>query len=99
MTDTQKLIDQMHAGDISVIVDNIQDKTPILVLNAIMAGVKIKLKDKAFIDGLKKAEENEVALLGLPIQKVATAALHLLGQRKYNGKDSVIISLIESGLR
>lgn len=99
MTDTQKLIDQMHAGDISVIVDNIQEKTPILVLNAIMAGVKIELRNKAFIDGLLKAEKNDVALLGLPIQKAATAALHLLGQRKYNGKDPVIISLIESGLK
>lgn len=99
MTDTQKLIDQMQTGDVSVILDNIQAKTPILMLNAIMAGVKIGLKDSRFTEGLLKAEENEVVLLGLPIKKVATAALHLIGQRRYTGKDSVIMALIESNLK
>lgn len=98
MTNTQKLIDRMHAGEIPVIIENIQAKTPILVLNAIMAGVKKGLRDAAFIDGVLKAEESDVVLLGLPIKKAATAALHLLGQRRYTGKDSVIVSLIESGL-
>lgn len=99
MTDTQKLIDQMHTGDISAILDNIQAKTPILVLNAIMAGVKIGLKDSTFIEGVLKAEENDVVLLGLPVKKVATAALHLIGQRKYTGKDPVIVALIEANLK
>lgn len=98
MTNTQKLIDRMHAGEIPMILENIQARTPILVLNAMMAGVKMGVKDPAFIEGIKKAEKSDVVLLGLPIKKVATAALHLLGQCEYSGEDPVIAALIESKL-
>ena len=96
MKETQRLIDEMHGGNAEIILSNISAKTPILVLNAIMAGIKHGLKESSFIEGIRKAEENEAVLLGVPVCKVATAALHLLNAKPYTGTDRQILELIES---
>lgn len=96
MTKTQMIIDEMHQGKVAVIIENISAKTPILVLNAIMAGTKMGITETAFIDGVKLAEKRDTMLLGIPISKFATASLHLLGIEEYTGDDPVIISMIES---
>ena len=96
MKETQKMIDRMHAGNTEEILRNISAQTPILVLNAIMAGIKHGLKESSFIEGIRKAEENEAVLLGVPVCKVATAALHPLNVKLYTGTDQLILELIES---
>ena len=79
-----------------IILSNISAKTPILVLNAIMAGIKTGMKEPAFIEGIRKAEGNDAVLLCVPVCKVATAALHLLNAKPYTGTDRQILELIES---
>lgn len=96
MEKVQKTIDEMHAGNTAAIINNISADVPFIVLHAIMAGTKLGLKEPTFIEGVRSAEENENVLLGLPISKVATASLHLLNDKKYNGSDAVIKELIES---
>ena len=96
MKETQKLIDEMHAGNTEEILRNISANVPILVLNAMMAGIRYGVKEASFIEGVRKAEENEAVLLGVPVCKVATAALHLLNVKPYTGTDQLIMELIES---
>ena len=96
MEDIQKLIDEMHSGNTDAIIKNISAEVPFFVLHAIMAGTKNGLKDAAFIEGVRMAEANDAVLLGIPVSKIATASLHLLNEKKYNGSDAVIKQLIES---
>ena len=90
------LIDEMHNGNRELIIENISSQIPMLVLNAIVAGTKLAIQTPAFLDGLKAAEKSEVVLLGIPLSNFATAALHLLGRRKYEGNDPIIVSMIKS---
>jgi len=96
LNETQKIIDRMHAGNTEEILRNISSETPILVLNAMLAGIKIGLKEPFFIEGVRKAEENEAVLLNVPVCKIATAVLHLLNAKPYTGTDRQILELIES---
>lgn len=96
MTKTQMLIDEMHNGNTNVIIENISNQTPIIILNAIMAGTKFGIKTPAFLDGVTAAEKSDAVLLGIPLSKFATASLHLLKQKEYKGSDSTIVSMIES---
>lgn len=94
MTNTQKMIDAMHKGDAEIIRNCITSKSPILLINAIMAGTKRKLHDDTFIKGVRDAEDSTEVLMGYPIKKAATASLHLLGVRKYSGNDEMIKTMI-----
>lgn len=96
MTKTQMLIDEMHKGNAKIITENIVSSTPIIVLNAIMAGTKMGIKSPAFLNGVAAAEESSVVLLGIPLRNFATASLHLLGKKEYTGEDPSIISIINS---
>ena len=86
----------MYAGNTEIILSSVSAEVPLLVMNAIMAGMKVGLRDSAFIEGVRKAEENGAVLLGVSVCKVATAALHLLGVKQYAGTDYLIKGLIES---
>lgn len=93
----QMLIDEMHSGNQRVIVESINHKMPIVVMNAIIAGTRHEIRTAAFLEGVAAAAKSDTVMLGIPLSKVATASLHLLGQREYDGSDRVIIELIESG--
>lgn len=99
MTKTQTLINEMHEGNVQTILDNISSKTPILVLNAIVAGTRQGITQESFIAGVEVAAENHVKLLGIPLSKFAKASLHLLGKRNYEGSDPVVISMIDTNLQ
>lgn len=92
----QTLIDRMYSGDKNAIISGIMSERPILVMNAVMAGTKLGVRDTRFLIGLKKAGENDEVLLGIHLRKVAIAAEHLLGIKKYNGDDRTILLMIES---
>ena len=93
---TQMKINAMHKGDVNIIKDCIVSNSPILLLNAIMAGTKRKLHDDNFIKGVKDAENSDETLMGIPLKKVAAASLHLLGVKKYSGNDETIKTMIDT---
>jgi len=96
MNNTQNIINSMHEGKKESILSGISSDIPIVVLNAILAGTRISLHDKGFLDGVRAAEKNHVdTMLGIPLSKFATASLHLLGIKEYTGTDSVIKKMIE----
>lgn len=97
MNQTQHLIEKMHSGDLDAIMEGISSNCDILILNAIMAGTKQKVKNAAFIDGIIAAAHSEAILLGVPLKSAARASLHLLGHRLYTGADPMILSMIETG--
>lgn len=96
MENVQKLIDDMHGGNTDAIINNISSEVPFVVLHAIMSGTKSGLKEPAFLEGVRSAEASDASLLGIPVSKVATASLHLLDVKKYDGSDIVVKQLIES---
>ena len=99
MTTVQTKIDAMHKGNIAAIMDGISSHVPIVALNAILAGTQHNLHESAFVEGVKRFAENNEALLGIPLKSFATASLHLLGEKKYDGKDKIIISMIDAKMK
>lgn len=99
MTKVQMKINDMHNGNIDAIMNGISSPVPIVVLNAILAGTQRNLHNAAFVDGVKKASQNNETILGIPIKAFAAASLHLLDEEKYSGKDTVILTMINSKLK
>jgi len=99
MTKAQMRIDDMHKGNVDAIVSGISSPVPIVVLNAILAGTQHHLLNAAFVEGVKRASESDETLLGVPLKSFAAASLHLLGEKKYSGKDSAILTMIDSKLK
>jgi hypothetical protein len=96
MTDNQLTIDAMYSGDKEMILESIRSETPILILNAIISGTQQKIRDEKYIDGLRMATLNNIALLNVKISELAVAALDVLGIEEYHGDDQRITSYIES---
>lgn len=94
--DIQLVINKMYAGDTEAIISCVDSEKSILVMNALMAGTKMMVRDVRFLCGVKKAKKSEAVLLGIPLKKVAIAAEHLLGIQKYRGNDKVILDMISS---
>lgn len=94
--DIQLVINKMYAGDTEAIISCVDSEKSILVMNALMAGTKMMVRDERFLSGVKKAKKSEVVLLGIPLKKVAVAAEHLLGIQEYMGNDKVILAMISS---
>ena len=99
MTKTQMMINEMYKGNVQKIMEGIDSNTPILVLNAIVAGTNRKMTREAFLAGVERATESDIVLLGVPLKSFAEASLHLLERKKYAGEDPVVIAMIENGLR
>jgi len=99
MTKVQTKIDAMHKGNVDAIMNGISSRVPIVALNAILAGTQRNLHDPVFIEGVKQAEESNEILLGIPLKAFATASLHLLGEKKYVGKDTIIITMIDTKMK
>ena len=99
MTKVQTRIDDMHKGNIKAITNGVSSRVPIVALNAILTGTQRNLHDPVFIEGVKQAEESNEILLGIPLKSLATASLHLLGEKKYVGDDKLIITMIDSKMK
>ena len=89
----------MHAGNREEIIAGIHSETPIIVMNAVIAGVRQGVRDEKYIEGLRKAAENEITLLHISIKDVAIAGLDVLGIEKYEGDDSRIKEYIAWGFK
>ena len=86
----------MYNGDVSAILDGIYSDSPILVLNAILAGTRMELRSDVFVYGVEQATNNDSTLLNLSISQCAHASLDILGIRKYTGEDNNILALISA---
>ena len=95
MSDIQFNIDKMHDGSIETIMQGISSDTPIELLNSIIAGTKLRIKEKSFVDGVEKATKSEVALMGIPLKEFAVASLEILGIRRYLGENERIKAMIQ----
>lgn len=96
MKEEQQAIDNMYKGDIEAIKENITSDVPILVMNAIISGVKIGLKDEKYIEKFEMNRLNKSVLMGVCLGSVAQAAVCILTGKPYLGNDSSIKSLIKS---
>jgi len=99
MSEIQNMINTMHKGNIEAITKGVASRVPIVALNAIVAGTNYKVRDNAFIEGVWKATESDESVLGVPLNAFAAASLHLLGEKKYSGKDTIIIAMIDTKLK
>lgn len=89
-------IDSMHSGNIESILSGISSSNDYLIMNAILCGAKLKLKDKGFIAEVEKARNNEAVLLGFPLKSIAEAALHFIKGTKYEGNEDLVKTLIKN---
>lgn len=99
MSDIQAEIDKMHNGSIESIMKGISSDIPIVILNAIIAGTRLELKNIVFTEGINKTKRSAEVLLGVPIRNFAIASLDVLGIEKYLGDDIRIKELIDCKFR
>lgn len=92
----QQAIDEMKNGNISEIKRSISSKTPILIMNSLIFGVKNNLIEEDYIDKVKQLCSDDTTLMGFRIGSIAEAALSVLICKKYTGNDLVTKSLIEN---
>ena len=96
MQTMQQKIDEMYSGNTEAIIAGVHSKNDYILMNALLSGAKLKIKADDFVDGVEKARNSEIVLMGFPIKSVAEAAYHFLTDRKYNGSDPVVETLIKS---
>lgn len=89
-------VDSMYNGNIESILSGISSSNDYLIMNAILCGAKLKLKDKGFIAGVEKARSNEAVLLGFPLKSIAEAAIHFITEKEYKGSDDLVKTLIKN---
>ena len=94
----QHEIDKIANGDINSIINGIYSDNSLVVLNSILFGVKYKCIEEKFILKLnEQAKNSEMRFFGNPVSKFALAALDILGEKKYTGKDEFVLSVINNG--
>lgn len=96
MKKEQQAIDNMCKGDITAIKEYITSDIPNLVMNSIIFGVKIGLKDEDYVRKLEMNCSSKTVLMGVCLGNVAQAALCILTDKPYLGNNSTIKSLIKS---
>lgn len=89
-------VESMYNGNIESILSSISSSNDYLVMNAILCGAKMKLKDKGFIAGVEKARDNEAVLLGFPLKSIAEAAILFITGKEYKGNDDLVKTLIKN---
>lgn len=96
MSNIQAQIDSMHDGNVHNIESGISSGKPILIINAIISGVKHTVKTKQYIDCLKMCKNDTRVLLGQSISSLAYAGLDILNIEQYTGEDQRTKDLIDS---
>lgn len=97
MNDVQLKIDRMISGNEEEILSGVFSDRPIVVVNAILSGTRNHITDPRFIEAIKRiASGSTEKVMGLPLCKIATAALCILKNEQYDGGDKVVESLVRS---
>lgn len=99
MNNSQLKVKAMHDGSIEEILNGIKSNNTFELINAIIAGTRMNIKDNKFVDRLESAMKNEETLLGVPVYEFATASLDILGIKKYKGNNRRIKEMIQSELK
>lgn len=94
---TDSFIKAIADYDTDAIVQGITNESPIVQLNALIYGTKMKLKSQTFVGGVHSLTDSDSVFFGVPMWKYAKAALHVLEIKKYTGDDDFILRLIDSG--
>ncbi len=82
----------------TVITQLSESKSPMERLNAILLGAKYKVKNAQFLNNVSEMSGDEGnTFFGTPMSTFATAALDVLGVKKYTGDDGYILEMVESG--
>lgn len=95
MNNIQQRVDNMHKGSVSDIMGGIYSDCLFERLNAIIAGTRIHLLDKKFVDCVKAETETETTLMGVPVKEFAVASLEVLEIQKYSGDNPRVKGLIQ----
>ncbi len=97
MNEIQVKIDRMISGNKDEILSGILSDRPIVVVNAIMSGTRLRITDPKFVEEIKKISSSSTEkVMGLPLSKFAAAALCILRSEQYDGEDKVIDNLVRS---
>ena len=96
MQTMQQKINEMYNGNTEAIIAGVHSKNDYILMNAILSGAKLKINEEDFIAGVEKARSNEIVLLGFPLKSVAEAACHFLTDKRYNGNDPIVETLIKN---
>lgn len=97
MNEVQTQIDRMISGNEDEILSGILSDRPIVLVNAIMSGARHRIADPKFVEALKQISSSSTEkVMGLPLSKVAAAALCILKNEQYDGEDKVIDNLVRS---
>ena len=99
MNQAQILINKMYNGDTEAILSGVSSDNDFVLTNAILAGTKQGIKEKKFIEGVSKAQNSKVVLLGFPLASIAVASRHFLEGEKYFGDDEIVKSLLETDFK
>lgn len=97
---TNEIIDMMRARNVDAIIFGAESDSPILNLNAVIFGTQNKVLSDKYIALLKeKLIKSDTAFFGMPLSKIVTAALDVLGVEKYSGNDASVIRIIKSDFK
>ena len=94
---TDEIIEAISNNDKEAIIQGISETRPIVQINALIFGTKLKLKDKIFVEAVSKLRDSGNSFFGVPMYKYAVAALDVLDAEKYKETDEFIQRLIKSG--
>jgi len=91
-----EVIDLMMSENIEAIIYGAKSDISILNYTAVKFGTKYRITAPEYINQLRILKDNHTEHFGVPISKMAVAALDVLEVEKYSGDDSLIIRLIDS---
>ena len=90
----QTELEQMHAGDIALILKNVHSKIPFHVMSAILAGAKYKVTLPEFLAGVEAARNNETVFLGIRVKEMAEATWYYVQGFRYDGGNATVRRLV-----
>ena len=93
--DPQKMIDSMHAQDIEAIQYGLNSDVWIMKINALWGACKIKDLSDELKSKIVSLQDDNLKYNGYAVSDFATAAMDILGLKKYTGDDDIRKGLIQ----
>ena len=93
----QETVKEMRRGNVQAITDGVRSEDAYIAFHAIMSGAKHQVKERAFIDEVKKHRESQRVMYDIPVKSVAEAAVIYLERRTYTGGNPDVENFINGG--